>query len=88
MLMPIRFISQSWAQSTSRSWKILFRRLDVLTAITLISASRAQKHLISYFPDLVYVAFMKNFDFADWNKLTDIRDIPASWSWKYLIRTL
>ena len=39
-----------------------------VTALSLISAYSPQKRLISYFIDIMYVVFMKNFYHTDWKK--------------------
>ena len=39
----------------------------------------------SYFLDMMYVEFMKNFHLACWNKLIAVRLISAFWAQKRLI---
>ena len=41
----------------------------------------------SYFLDMMYVKFMKNFHLACWNKLMAVRLISAFWAQKHLIPT-
>ena len=57
-------------------------------AVRLILASWAQKTSDSYFVDMMYVEFMKNFLLADSSDLMAVRLILASWAQKQLIPTL
>ena len=41
----------------------------------------------SFFLDMMYVKFMKNFHLACWNKLMAVRLISAFWAQKHLIPT-
>ena len=56
-------------------------------AVRVISASRAQKIFDSFFLDMMYVEFMKNFLLADPSELLAFRLILASWAQKRLIPT-
>ena len=42
----------------------------------------------SYFLDMIYVGFMKNFFLADTSELLAVLPISASWAQKRLIPTL
>ena len=57
-------------------------------AVKLILASWAQKTSDSYFVDMMYVEFMKNFLLADSSDLMAVRFILASWAQKQVILTL
>ena len=48
-----------------------------LIAVRLLSASSAQKTFDSYFLDMVYVEFMKNFNLAGKNGVIAVRLISA-----------
>ena len=58
-----------------------------LMAVSLISASWAQKTYGSYFLDMMYVEFMKNFLLAVSSELMAVRLIFPSWAQKRLIPT-
>ena len=57
-------------------------------AVRLIFSILSQKTSDSYFVDMMYVEFMKNFLLADSSKLMAVRLILASWAQKQLIPTL
>ena len=57
-------------------------------AVRLIFRFLSQKTSDSYFVDMMYVEFMKNFLLADSSKLMAVRLILASWAQKQLIPTL
>ena len=57
-------------------------------AVRLILAYWAQKKGDSYFVDMMYVEFMKNFLLAVSSDLMAVRLILASWAKKQLIPTL
>ena len=46
------------------------------------------KTIDSYFADVMYVEFMKNFLLADWSELIAVRHILASRAQKQVIPTL
>ena len=48
----------------------------------------SRKTFDSYFLDMMYVEFMKNFLLADSNELMAVRLISASWAQKRLIPTI
>ena len=48
--------------------------------VRVISASWAQKRLISHFLDMMYVEFRKKFFLADSSELMGVRVISASWA--------
>ena len=56
-------------------------------AVRFISASSAKKTFDSYFLDMIYVEFMKNFLLADSSVLMAVRLISASSAQKRLIPT-
>ena len=56
-------------------------------AVRFISASWAQKRFDSYFLDLMYVKFMKNFSLTDSSELMAVRLISASWALRRLLPT-
>ena len=57
-------------------------------AVRLILASWAQKQVILYFVDMMYVEFIKNFLHADSSDLMAVRLILAPWGRKQVIPTL
>ena len=61
--------------------KFSSRRFEQLMAVRLLSP----KTFESYFLDMMYVEFMKNFLLADSSKLIAVRVISASWTQKRLI---
>ena len=56
-------------------------------AVRVISASWAQKRFDSYFLDMMYVEFKKNFLLSNSSELLVVRPILASWAQKRLIPT-
>ena len=95
--MPFRLISASWAKKpliptfeiwcTSSSWKIFHPPIRAswchLDSFGLLN----QKTFDSYFLDMMYVEFIKNFTLADSTELLAVRLISASWAKKPLIPT-
>ena len=96
-VMAVRLISASWAQKrlipafytwcTSTSWKIFFS--PIRASYKLLDSFRPPepKTFDSYFLDMMYVEFMKNFLPADSGELMAVRLISASWDQKRLIPT-
>ena len=62
------------------SWRFE-RAIGCYTHFGLLSP----KTFDSYFLDMMYVEFMKNFHLASWNKLIAVRLISAFWAQKRLI---
>ena len=60
------------------------RAIGCLSHFSLLS----QKTFDSYFLDMIYVGFMKNFFLADTSELLAVLPISASWAQKRLIPTL
>ena len=58
-----------------------------MMGVRLISVSWAQKTFHSYFLDIMYVGFMKNFLLADSCDVMGVRLISASWAQKRFIPT-
>ena len=96
--MAVIVISASWAQKrliptfytwcTFSSWKIFFSPIRAsYLAVRLILAFLNPKTFDSYFLDMMYVEFMKNFLLADSSELLAVRLILASWAQKRLIPT-
>ena len=83
-VMAVRLISASWAEkrliasfytcSASSSWKIFF--LPIRTSQWLLDSFRPpeRKSVYSYFLDMMYVDFMKNFLLADSSELLAVLD--------------
>ena len=97
-LMSVRLISASWDQKrliptfdtwcTSNSWKIFFSPIPASTLLLDSFRPPEPKNAFdSYFLDMMYVEFMKNFLLADSSKLMSVRLISASWDQKRLIPT-
>ena len=59
-----------------------------MIAVRLILAFWVQKTSDSYFVDMMYVEFMKNFLLADSSGVLAFRLILASWAQKQVIPTL
>ena len=97
-LMAVRLILASWAQKqviptlwtwcTSSSWKIFFSAIRaswwLLDSFCILSPKTSD----SYFVDMMYVVFMKNFLGADSSELMAVRLILASWAQKQVIPAL
>ena len=58
-----------------------------LITVRVVSVSWAQKRLIFFFLDMMYVEFMKNFLLSDSSEQMAVRVISASWAQKRLILT-
>ena len=96
-LLAVRIISASWAQKRL----ILLSRHDVRRVHEKFSSRRfeqaigcwtnfgvlSQKTFDSYFLDMMYVEFVKNFLFADSSELFAFRLILLSWAQKGLLPT-
>ena len=96
-LLAVRIILASWAQKrliptfytwcTSSSWKIFISPNRVSYWLLDSFWPPEPKTFDSYFLDMMYVVFMKNFLLADWSELMAVRVISASWAQKRLIST-
>ena len=95
--MAFRLISATWAQEcliptfltwfTSISWKIFFPPIRASYWLLDSSWPPKPKTFDSYFLDMMYVEFMKNFHVADSSELKAVWIISASWALKYFIPT-
>ena len=94
-LMGVRPISASWAQNV---WfllsthdvrgvheKFFSRRIELADGCQTHFGLLSPKTFDSYFLDMMYVEFMKNFSLADSSELMTARLISASWAQKRLI---
>ena len=95
-LMAVRAISASWGQKrlipTFETWRRVHEKFSSLrferaighkTRFDLLSP----KTFDSYFLNMKYVEFMKNFPYADSSKLMAVILISAFWAQKRLIPT-
>ena len=97
-LMGVRHISVSWAQKrlipsfetwcTSCSWKNFFWPIRAMWWVLHSFRPAEPKTFHSYFLDIMYLEFMKNFFLTDSSELFGVRLIFASWAQKRLIPTL
>ena len=98
-LMAVRLILASWAQKqvipalytwcASSSWKIFFSPIrGICMVVRLDFGILSPKTSDSYFVDMMYVEFIKNFLLADSRELKAVRLILASWAQKQVIPTL
>ena len=71
----------------SSSWKIFFSPIQVSRCLLDSFRPREHKNVWSYFLDMMYVEFMKNFLLADSGDKMPVRLISASWAQKRLIPT-
>ena len=95
--MPVRLISASWAQKrsiptfktwcTSSSSKIFSRRFQRVDACYTHFGLLSSRTFYSYFLDMMYVEFMKNFLLADSSEQMAVGLISASWAQKRFIPT-
>ena len=96
-LMRVRLISASWAQKrfiptlqtscTSNSWEIFFSPIRANWWVLDSFSPLSPKTFDSYFLDMIYVGFMKNFFLADTSELLAVLPISASWAQKRFIPT-
>ena len=96
-LLAVRLILAFWAKNrliptfqrwcTSSSGKIFFWRFERADGGWTNFGLLSPKTFDSYFLDMIYVEFMKNFLLADSSELMAVRLISASWVQKCLIPT-
>ena len=97
-MMAVRLILASWAQKrliptfytscTSSSWKIFFLPIRVSWWLLDSFWHPEPKTSDSYFVDMMYVEFMKNYLLADSSELIAVTLIFASWDQKQVIPAL
>ena len=95
--MPVKLISASWAQKRviplSRHdvrevhEKYSSRRFRLADACKTHFDLLSKKTFDSYFLEMMYVEFMKNFFLTDFGKQMPVRLISTSWARKRLIPT-
>ena len=78
-------LSRQWC--TPSSWKIFFSLIRASYWLLDSFRSPEPKNFHSYFLDMMYVEFMKNFPLPDSSELMAVRVISASWTQKRLIPT-
>ena len=96
-LMAVRVISASWTQKrliptfytwcTSSSWKMFLWPIRASYWLLYSFWLPDQKTFDSYFLDMMYVEFIKNFLLSDSTELLAVRLILTSWTQKRLIPT-
>ena len=97
-LMAVRLILASWAQKqviptlytwcASSSWKIFFSPIRGSWRLLDSFCYPDPKTSDSYFVDMMYVEFMKNFLLADSSELIAVGLILSTWAQKQVIPTL
>ena len=97
-VLAIRLILASWAQKrliptfytscTSSSWNIFFSPIRASWWLLDSFLHPEPKVSVSYFVDMMYVEFMKNFLLADSSELMAVTLIFASWAQKQVIPAL
>ena len=95
--MPVRLISASWAQKrsiptfytwcTSSSSKIFFSPIPASRCLLDSFRLPELKTFYSYFLDMMYVEFMKNFLLPDSSEQMAVGLISASWAKKRFLPT-